>query len=369
MVQNKNHKKWKRWLFAVLLLGLLPIAGQLFAHASTAELCPNCGKELTVTLYTPSCTVEGYTEYRCNECNNYHVLVPIPMLEHKWKQISVAEPTCLTPGMATHRCSECGKEETKVIESQEPLGHEYTETVVEPTCSAKGYTLHSCIRCTDSYITDETEKTDHTYHQEILQAPTCQSVGYCRNICTVCGAYETVEMPVVDHSWSEQVIEPTHTEQGCTIYTCRYCFTVKRDNFTDFKPYDMVWTVQEATCTESGMKIGYCADGCGHTETVVLPSLGHSYGPWETIRRADEDASGLESHSCTRCQHVETRTIPYTPEVVQTEPPKITPLMVIIVVFLMIVCLGIAVLLLLLLLEHSNKGSKRSRKEMMDLIE
>lgn len=369
MAQNVYQMNWKRWLFVAILLCLFPVMGQLFAHASAAEPCPNCGKELSVTIYAPSCTVEGYTEYRCNECNNYHELVPIPMLAHKWQRVDTIAATCLNSGMIVNQCSVCEKEEIKEIDSQKPLGHEYEETVVEPTCTAKGYKLHSCVRCTDSYISDETEKADHTYTQEILEAPTCESVGYCRKICTVCAEYVTEEMPVVDHSWDSQVIEATHTEQGYTIYTCSFCSTVKRDSFTDFKPFDMVWTIQDATCTESGMKIGYCADGCGHTESIVLPWLGHEYGDWETIRRADEDVLGLESHCCTRCQHVETRTVSYIPEEEQADQTRVTPLMVVIVAFLLIVCLGAMVLVLLLLLEHSGKGSKSARKDLMDLIE
>ena len=170
-------------------------------------------------------------------------------------------------------------------------------------------------------------------------------------------------MPLADHSWIAQVIEPTHTEKGYTSYTCQLCAVGHRDNYTECKPYEMTWTTQEATCTESGFRVGVCADGCGHTETVILSPKGHQFGEWEVIRRAEEYAEGMESRTCVHCKFVETRSIPNVPVSREEEPEQITPMLILIAAFLFIVTLGVMILVLLLLLENSGRGSKKSRKE------
>lgn len=360
MMQNINRLINRRWQLALLLLVLLPLLGGLHSRAAVAEGCPKCGQKLTVTVYSPTCSVEGYEEYRCNECNNYHEIVPIPKADHKWKVKSETPATCLDSAQTTYRCSECSLEEVKQVSGSKPLGHDYSETVVPPTCSEDGYTLHTCSRCKDSYQTNEIKKIDHTFSQEIIQAPTCETIGYCRNICTICAYFETVEMPLAEHSWIAQVVDPTHTEKGYTSYTCQVCAVGHRDDYTDYKPYNMIWTIQEATCTESGFRVGVCEDGCGHTETVIISPNGHEFGEWEVIRRAEAHAAGLESRTCTHCQYAETRSIPFVPvEKEEEEPKQITPMMILIVAFLLIVTLGIMILVLLLLLENSGRGRKK----------
>lgn len=372
MAQIRNKQGCKRLLFAVILIVLLPMLGLSLraeepiahSHASASgELCPKCGKSVTITKYQPTCSAQGYTEYVCLECNEYRKLDDyVDKLAHQWQQIASSKATCTESGSITRKCKVCG--EISEIENGAALGHDYQDEVVAPTCSSIGYTLHTCSRCKDSYQDAETAKTDtHTYIEEIIDVPTCQEVGRRRDMCTACGEVKNVELPMVDHEYTSQVIEPTHTEQGYTIYTCLFCGTVKRENYTVPKPYDMVWTTQEPTCTEGGQKIGICADGCGHIETVVLSRLGHDFGEWETIREATDTVIGLESHICSRCQTVETRTTNYAPTNVKPEEPtQLSPLTVLIVAFLLIVSFGVISLLFLLLLEHSKRDRRRDRR-------
>lgn len=372
MANIRIRRKSNLFLLALLLAALFSIfclfshaeASDTHSHASSSgELCPKCGKTVTVTHYQPTCSAQGYTEYVCLECNEYRKLDDyVDKLAHSWEQIASSKATCTESGSITRKCKVCG--EVSEVENGAALGHNYTDTVVEPTCSSIGYTLHTCSRCKHSYQDAETAKTDaHTYHEEIVEPPTCQTVGRRRDVCTVCGEVQNVELPIVDHEYTTQIIEPTHTEQGYTIYTCQFCQTVKRENYTDPKPYDMIWTTQEPTCTEGGQKVGICADGCGHIETVVLPRLGHEFSEWETIREATDTVVGLESHICSRCEMVETRTTSYASANVTTEEPAhLSPLTVMIVAFLLIISFGVIVLLFLLLLEHSRRDRQRDHR-------
>lgn len=354
-------------LFFFFFIGGSPVWAEQIeshSHASSNVPCPKCNKPLTVVAEKEAtCTTRGMIEYNCDECNEYHEIVYSEEAPHSWKQISSTPSTCTQSGSIVRQCKVCGKQSE--VSNGSALGHNYKESVVAPSCSAIGYTDHTCSRCGDSYRDSETAKTSHTYSETVEIEPTCQAVGFLRHTCLVCEHSYTEEMPVVEHDWSFSVVESTHAEQGFTVYSCRFCETVKRGNFTDPRPYDMVWTVQEATCTASGLKLGYCSDGCGHTETVVIPRLNHDFGDWMTIRNPDADADGIESHVCARCGISEMRQIPYDPKVQEkpAEPSKVSWLALGSVAVVSVVAVILVVVLLLLLLENAHRDhTKRSRR-------
>ena len=362
MMQLNRYKMIRReWVFALFVCCLIPLLGILSTHAQTTKSCPNCGAALTIwEQYDATCTAEGSIVYRCNECNNYVDIVTIPMRNHSWKKQSETAASCLEPAMATYRCRNCSLEKVESIDGSLALGHDYVETVNLPTCNAEGYTLHACTRCDDSYQTDLVPKTDHTYSQQILQEPTCVEIGYCRNICIQCGYYETLELPKTDHQWKSEITPPTHTKQGYTSYTCLHCGAGYGDDYTDCKPYDMVWiTVKEATCTEGGERIGECSDGCGHKETVILSPLGHEFGEWSMIREPTPQRVGLEGHSCIHCNYSETRTKMYMSGNEVEEPKTITLGAIVTVGILLLLVLFVMALGLLVVWEVTGKGKKR----------
>ncbi len=349
----------------LLVLGTLLWAGGTPAHAtersqgSAMAKCPECGTPWTPIIYDPTCTSTGFTTYICQECSHVELIEHADKLPHSWKQIASASPSCTEAGSVTNRCTVCGTTEKK--ETDPPLEHSYRSEVIAPTCSSIGYTLHTCKRCGDSYRTDQVGTADHTYSSTVLTEPTCHSVGLMRNICLVCGQYTTEEIPMVAHSWKTERVEPTHTAQGYTVYSCQYegCGAVKREEFTDPLPYDMVWEEQAATCTADGIKVGYCKDGCGHTETVRLPYLGHDFGDWKVVYPASEDTDGLESHVCTRCAHTGTRALKYDPAI--AEPEQMDPLLLGVVGFLLLMAVGVIVLCFLLVMEHAKRDESKRR--------
>lgn len=337
------------------------------SYALSRELCPNCNAPLTiVSKQDATCEVRGYIEYNCDECNQHHEIVySEEYAPHDWKVLFSTPATCVKSGSLTQQCKECGII-TEVTDGV-ALGHDYRDIVVEPTCSAIGYTDHICDRCGDTYRDSETAMTAHTYDETVEVEPTCQTVGFLRHTCSECGHSYTEEVPVVEHNWNYSVVEATHTEQGFTVYSCSYCETVKRGNFTDPRPYDMVWTEQEATCTAGGLRIGYCSDGCGYTETEQFPKLNHDFSEWMTIRNADEEGDGIESRICSRCEFSEMRYIPYDPEEQVTEPivtaPKTNWIALGSIAIVSVVGVILVIAFLLLLLEHARKDRvKRSRR-------
>jgi hypothetical protein len=337
------------------------------SHASSNLPCPKCKKPLTVvSVQEATCTVRGFTEYNCDECNQYHEIVYGELAPHDMEQISTQEATCTQPATITERCKDCQITVTGDVKDS-VLGHDYQDEVTPPTCSAIGYTDHTCSRCGDTYRDSQTATIPHTYTETMESEPTCQTVGFMRHTCELCDHSYTEEIPVVEHDWTISVVEATHSEQGFTVYSCRFCQTMKRENFTEQRPYDMVWTVQEATCTANGLKIGYCSDGCVHTETVVIPRLDHDFGEWITIRRADEAGDGIESRICSRCELSEMKYIPYDHTQEQVKEPVdvvgMNWLALGSLAILSIVAVIFVIVFLLLLLEHARRDRvKRSRR-------
>ena len=364
---------------ALLLLGFYRLGGtpswawerETSSYSSQAASCPKCKSPLTImSVQKATCTVRGHVEYNCDECNQYHEIVYEEVIPHDYEKISSEEATCTQSATVTKRCKDCNAVITEEVQDS-VLGHDYQDVVTPPTCSAIGYTDHICRRCGDTYQDSHTAKIDHTYIETVEIPPTCQAVGFMRHTCQMCQHSFTEELSVVEHDWQfASLVEASHTQQGYTVYACSYCETIKRENFTEQRPYEMVWTEQEATCTANGLKIGVCADGCGHTETVVIPRLEHRFGEWMTIRNADESGAGIESRVCELCAFSEMRDIPYVPGTQKVEPVEPTPSVdknwfaLGSIAVLCVVAIIFVVVLLMLLLEHARRDRmKRSRRQ------
>ena len=182
--------------------------------------------------------------------------------------------------------------------------HVFTETVVEPTCTEKGYTLHTCSECDYSYMDNLTDAVGHDFDEwEELEPATCTTRGveirYCLN------DEEHFEMrltPALEHDFDIQVVPPTKTEEGYTLYTCKRCGYSLKADITEPTEHDWgEWEELNApTCTESGVEIRYCKYNHAHYETRELEKLGHDYEI--TSVTADCVSEGYTIYRCKRCE-------------------------------------------------------------------
>lgn len=257
----------------------------------------------------PTCSSEGYTEYRCSECSITYISNYVPKTAHKFTVVSETEATCLRAGSQTKRCSVCKEEVTESVGS--PLGHDYVETVVEPTCYRGGYTQHECSRCGESYRDQITPMTGHSYQLTFQKAATCSETGFDLYSCIHCGVSYQQATPTLEHSWQVTTVEASHDTGGWSLYTCSICGLSMRSDFTDPKPYDYEYTIEkEADCLHSGIRVGVCKDGCGHTVREEIPPIGHHYGQWEQTRKATFYDEGLWEATCSVCGDVICQTTP-----------------------------------------------------------
>ena len=103
-------------------------------------------------------------------------------------------------------------------------GHDYVITVILPTCTAKGYTKHECSICGDSYMTDITEETGHSFGNWIISTkPTCSDDGIKYRVCH-CGYTETDVAQSPGHSYEIlSEIKATCKNGGYITYKCSSC--------------------------------------------------------------------------------------------------------------------------------------------------
>ena len=307
----------------------------------------------------PTCTAKGYTQYRCTECARSYQDAWVDELPHTWRTVSSTKATCTEDGVIERRCSVCGTVEK--IKNGDALGHSFgSSTVVPSTCVEEGYTLRVCTRCQFELKDDYQPLAEHTYEETYIEEATCESIGYRTLLCSVCGDKVTEVLPVTDHDYIvTEVHEATHDERGYTAYECRFCGIATRDNYTDLKPYDLVYTFDiEPTCTEPGHRTGVCSDGCGYTEEEELEPLGHSFGEWIS------QGASSEYRICERCGQTETHNLPVSQVIdnitrTASDPDNISKLILISAGALAAIFI---VVFFIILVSHSKRRSQRRQK-------
>ena len=109
-----------------------------------------------------------------------------------------------------------------------------------------------CIRdrdCGDSYVSDYTEVLPHNYEKQVIE-PTCTSQGYTIYTCPDCGAeYIGDEKESIAHTYTSTVTEPTCTEMGFATNVCNDCGYTYISDYTDPLGHDYIEEVTAPTCT------------------------------------------------------------------------------------------------------------------------
>ena len=248
----------------------------------------------------------GVKTYTCSVCGETKT-EEIPALEHTHKFTEeVVEPTCTEAGYTIYTCK-CG--ETYKDNEKPALGHTYTSKVTkEATCKEEGERTYTCERCEDSY-TEKIEKIkEHTWDEgTITKEATEEEAGVKTYTCSVCGETKTEEIPALEHThkFTEEVVEPTCTEGGYTVHTCK-CGETFKDNETSAlgHTWNKDYTVdKKATCIEEGSESIHCIicneikDGSQRT----IEKEAHDYGEWKIVKKATKISEGLKERTCKNC--------------------------------------------------------------------
>ena len=178
-----------------------------------------------------------------------------------------------------------------------------------PTCTKEGYTSHECA-CGDIYMDTYIDAVGHTVGEWVtITEPTCTEEGLRRFTCACGESYsETVEAK--GHSYSSSVTNPTCEEQGFVTFTCA-CGDSYVDNYIDALGHaGDVLKVYAPTCIKEGYTLYKCNKCQNNYKDKFEDALGHSWGNWEIVTEATEEAEGKEKRICSVCQEKETQPIP-----------------------------------------------------------
>lgn len=121
---------------------------------------------------------------------------------------------------------------------------------------------------------------------------------------------ETINVTVINHNYSSQVIAPTYTDEGYTIHTCRKCSHTYKDSYTSKLPHNHTYdpsstkTVDvEATCVTDGRR-SYKCNICGaiidDTVEIIPASENHTWIAGDIIQPTCKD-EGTQSYTCQIC--------------------------------------------------------------------
>lgn len=257
---------------------------------SRYDLCTICGVKAneqvltklghnykTFTEKAPTCTVDGYRTYVCdNNCGT---------------TLSVG------PELNTDKLASCGITAEDIKHLDATGVHTYPMVIGE----------------------DGKETTEEAW--VIDKAATCVAEGAKHRDCTKCGYREAVEIEIDDDAHKfyrariEKGDEPTCTEGGIRTETCRYCGY--KNTVEELAPLGHTAgeykVTLEATCTEAGSKILTCAvcktdigeaheDENGNVtfdgKAVVIPALGHAYKAVNDPVYNAEDGKWYQHYVC-----------------------------------------------------------------------
>ncbi|MCD7865784.1 MAG: Ig-like domain-containing protein, partial [Clostridiales bacterium] len=138
------------------------------------------------------------------------------------------------------------------------------------------------------------EVVDHEYTESLVEA-TCEEDGYIEYICTRCGdSYrDDIIYEALGHDYISETTEPTCTNDGYITYTCSRCGDCYTEGI-EALGHDYISEITESTCTKAGFTTYTCiVCGDSYTDDEVA-ALGHS---WDDGVIADD----VITYTCTEC--------------------------------------------------------------------
>lgn len=252
--------------------GKCAVCGETVYTDIVAPLSHNLIKENTVS---PSCETQGYTTYKCTDCGYCTMSDFTDAVGHIYGEtFTVTAADCENDGTGKCLCERCGDEKTITLYAK---GHSLVTEIKAPTCTEVGYTSSKCKNCGKAYESDYVPAIGHNIsggetvdadcindgfvnavycsvcreifsadkiipakgHTEVVDCgtePTCTKSGISAGKhCSVCGMVTVLQEIIspLNHSFRETKINPTCTENGCTLYECTRCGAQYKDDYQE----------------------------------------------------------------------------------------------------------------------------------------
>ncbi|MBO6263244.1 MAG: hypothetical protein J6N93_03080, partial [Clostridia bacterium] len=188
-------------------------------------------------------------------------------------------------------------------------GNSTTESVTPPSETADSSSDNSSENHSESQSNEEHK---HDYAKEVI-APTCTEGGYTVYTCSCGDSYTSDYTEETGHNWGEWVVlkKPECDKNGEEVRTCLNDNKHVEKREISALGHDYVAKVTAASCTTGGYTT-YTCSRCGDTyESDFTSLLNHKWGEWVIVKAATADENGEERRVCQNDRtHIETRAIP-----------------------------------------------------------
>ena len=243
----------------------------------------------------PTCTEDGYEEYRCSRCE-YGYRDVLSKLGHNVSKVGEKQPMCTEDGYEEYKCSRC--EYTKKA-TLTKLGHDVIHHGGKlPSCEEKGWDEYeTCSRC-DYSTYSEIEAKGHRRLSAIVEnrrEPTCTSDGSFDHVeyCGECQKELSREKEILSklgHNVGKiEEKQPTCTENGYEEYKCSRCeYGYIETVFCEGHRFGD-WKVEEGNHAKLCVKCGF------------KQSHAHEYGESETTKEPTLSDDGEQLRECKVC--------------------------------------------------------------------
>ena len=281
-----------------------------------------------------TCTSSGYQLYKCEYCNKeFREILEAPANHIYEKQSTSVEPNCYQGGHYVYKCKNC----IASYEYDLPAtgNHDIKSEVIQAqSCTLPEITKYTCETVGCPYDKKEITKSTlgHVWGKWIVTKEPNEETGengeQVRQ-CTRegCTATETAPIPASIHNWGKDPIATT--DASCTAaetktYKCIGCNLCNETN--GYKTYvktigvplqhNVVVEYKAATCTADGSYIAKCilCDKVFKNET--LAATGHSFNTYlqDTYIPATCTVEGSVTYACSNgCGETQTMVLPVNP--------------------------------------------------------
>lgn len=293
-------------VLAVIISIVLPVCFLSLNDKDHPPVDAVCEHHYVASVTSPTCSMQGFTDYTCSECgDNYKDDYTAKLAHTAGEWLIEREATCSLEGKRHKDCLICGEE--LQTESLPKLSHTLGDWIVdrEATCALYGVRHKECLVCGEDAQTESLPKLSYTLGDWIVdRAPTCALDGKKHKECLVClGKVQTENIPSLPHTESEWITdkESTCSVEGARHKECSVCKKILRKDYLPFLEHTNKITITEPTCSQMGCTTKTCVV-CGEWQSFdFIQTLPHTTGEWIIDREPTCFLEGLRHKECLVC--------------------------------------------------------------------
>ena len=181
---------------------------------------------------------------------------------------------------------------------------------VRPTCDSLGYDRYICTICGMIEKRNYVNAIGHAWQSVLVREADCSNGGKVLDICRNCGTVKETVTPKGEHSWTTYNVSATCTMPGYTVKECSKCGERQITNLTAVLGHNYKAYVTPATCVTGGKTI-YACDHCGDAYVGgYSDAKGHRFDTGTVKVKPSCTGEGLKEYTCLDCGYKYSETLP-----------------------------------------------------------